>query len=49
MVLKLLGLGIKNYFYDRYNDFDCIIVVFSLVEIIATYSNLLNASGGKAL
>lgn len=40
MVLKLIGLGFKNYFNDRYNDFDCLIVVYSVCEIIVSTTAL---------
>ena len=33
MCLKLFGLGIKGYIHDRFNVFDCIIVLVSLVEL----------------
>jgi hypothetical protein len=38
LVIKLLGLGFKNYVKDDYNNFDAIIVVISIVEklLIAT-------------
>ena len=32
MVLKLLGLGIKDYVMDGFNDFDAIIVVIGMLE-----------------
>ena len=32
MVLKLIGLGPKNYIQDGYNIFDAIIVIISLVD-----------------
>jgi hypothetical protein len=34
MVLKMIGLGPKNYIKDSYNCFDAIIVLFSLTEWI---------------
>ena len=34
MVIKLLGLGIKGYLMDSMNQFDGLIVIVSLVEII---------------
>lgn len=49
MLLKMIGLGFKNYFRDRYNDFDCIIVIYSIFEIIISMSDLSDTKGGKAL
>ena len=34
MIIKLFGLGIKEYGRDFYNWFDAILVITSLVEII---------------
>ena len=33
MIVKLLGIGIKFYFKDPYNLFDCIIVISNVVDI----------------
>ncbi len=41
MVLKLIGLGIKGYLKDGFNDFDGVIVLVSLVE----FTKLVDASG----
>jgi hypothetical protein len=40
MLIKLAGLGIRNYTRDKYNIFDALIVILSLVEMILAYSNL---------
>jgi hypothetical protein len=32
MIVKLLGLGPKLYFYDKFNRFDCFIVCISMIE-----------------
>lgn len=32
MIIKLIGLGLKNYLLDRFNIFDAIIVILSLVD-----------------
>jgi len=34
MVIKLLGMGFKLYFRDKFNIFDCFIVVISTVDIV---------------
>jgi len=33
MILKMFGLGIKEYMQDGFNVFDCIIVCLSIVEL----------------
>uniref|UniRef100_A0A0L8G4Y8 Voltage-dependent calcium channel alpha-1 subunit IQ domain-containing protein n=1 Tax=Octopus bimaculoides TaxID=37653 RepID=A0A0L8G4Y8_OCTBM len=35
-VLKLLGFGLKNYFRDRWNLFDFIIVIGSIIDVVTT-------------
>ena len=32
MIMKMLGLGIKNYVRDNFNLFDAIVVLFSLLD-----------------
>ena len=34
LILKLVGLGCKHFFADKFNIFDAIIVVISLLEVI---------------
>ncbi len=34
MVIKMYGLGLINYVRDRFNIFDCTIVMLSLIDII---------------
>jgi len=45
MIIKLFGLGLKGYFQDKFNSFDCVIVLISTVDITLTYS--LQASEGS--
>lgn len=33
MIIKLLGLGVKDYTRDGFNRFDAAIVILSMVEI----------------
>lgn len=33
MVIKLCGLGFRNYLLDSFNVFDCFIVILSLVDL----------------
>ena len=45
MIMKFLGLGIKNYFRDNFNIFDCFIVIVSLVDFtLMTAMSHLNTS-----
>ena len=32
MIMKIIGLGFSNYIKDRYNLFDAVIVIISLVD-----------------
>jgi hypothetical protein len=34
MVFKLIGLGIRNYFKDSFNIFDCVIVWMSILDFV---------------
>lgn len=43
MVVKIVGLGLINYFRDKMNVFDCIVVVFSLIELSFLSSSTLSA------
>lgn len=46
MVVKLIGLGVKQYFKDSFNTFDCAIVVISIIDIVLTFADLkLSATG----
>ena len=49
VLLKVIGLGIIGYFDDKFNIFDCFIVVISLVELIITEDNKSNFSAFRAL
>ena len=44
MILKLIGLGFKNYSKDNYNVFDAVIVAISLVDWTITRLDI-NAGG----
>ena len=33
VAIKLIGLGYKDYFKDRYNIFDLVVVIISLIEL----------------
>ena len=34
MVVKIIGLGPRRYLRDRFNIFDCVIVLLSTVEVV---------------
>ena len=46
MVIKLIGLGFKEYAKDRFNLFDCLIVVFSAIENIIDWAGVQGGTGG---
>lgn len=33
-VLKLLGLGLQRFYQDKFNVFDGVVVIISLIEVI---------------
>lgn len=37
MLIKLVGLKPKGYFMDKFNAFDCLIIIFSLIELLINY------------
>ena len=43
MILKLVGLGFKNYIRDSYNLFDAVIVIISLVDWAISRSDSIDA------
>jgi voltage-dependent calcium channel L type alpha-1D len=47
MLLKMTALGFKNYMRDRFNMFDCIVVLFSLIDF--TMGLVSSGSGGSFL
>lgn len=38
MIVKMLGLGIKEYILDKFNLFDFILILLSTTDIIILYS-----------
>ena len=46
MILKLMGLGFKEYARDSFNLFDAILVVVSLIEYCLTMAGLDQLTGG---
>lgn len=49
MIIKLTGLGIREYVRDSFNIFDASIVILSLVDNILFYSVGNSASGGGVI
>jgi hypothetical protein len=51
MVFKLIGLGLKGYFRDNFNTFDCFIVFVSIVDFVFNMAKPLKDkfSGGGAI
>ena len=49
MVLKLIGYGFSQYFKDKYNTFDCIVVILSIVDLVITQSKIFVLSGANSL
>lgn len=49
MIIKLVGLGIKEYVRDKFNLFDAFIVILSFVDNIMFYAVGSNASGGGVI
>jgi hypothetical protein len=43
LLVKLLGLGITEYFRDAFNTFDALVVLISLVELLLADSGSLSA------
>ena len=49
MVIKLIGLGFREYSRDSFNIFDAIVVVLSIVDMIITASSGSDGESGVAL
>lgn len=46
MILKMVGMGLSGYFSEGFNQFDCIIVMMSIVDIVVTASSEASGSSG---
>jgi hypothetical protein len=46
LVFKLIGLGVRDYTSDKFNIFDCIIVIISLVDMVMASHG--TSAGGDA-
>jgi hypothetical protein len=49
MIIKLFGLGLKEYVRDKFNLFDAFIVILSVVDNIMFYTVGSNVSGGGVI
>lgn len=49
MVVKLLGLGISEYFIDNFNKFDFIVVLLSTIDLTLTLSTITLVQGSSAI
>jgi len=49
MIIKLAGLGLREYVRDSFNIFDAIIVIISLIDNVMLYSVGNSASGGGVI
>ena len=47
MLIKLIGFGVKGYFIDAFNCFDCFVVLTSIIDLFV--SNILDSKKGGAL
>ena len=45
MILKLIGYGFRYYIKDRFNIFDAIIVILSVVDVALSFTSS-NLGGG---
>jgi hypothetical protein len=49
MLIKISGLGFKEYFKDAFNAFDFTIVTISCVDVAFTLSNVKTLAGSEAI
>jgi len=49
MIIKMMGLGFREYFSDRFNAFDAFIVFISTVDILLSYSTFTDSEGSGAI
>jgi hypothetical protein len=49
MILKMAGLGVRMYFRDKFNSFDCFIVFTSTLDFIVSQTMSSSGSGGGAI
>ena len=49
MLVKMYALGVQKYFDSMFNRFDSFVVVFSIVEIILTHTDVMDPLGVSVL
>lgn len=49
MIMKLIGLGLKNYVRDKFNIFDGLIVILSLVDFSLSISGVMEGDDNAIL
>lgn len=49
MIIKLIGLGFKEYIRDTFNVFDCLLVILSVIDFVLSWIPEVNSSGSDAL
>ena len=49
MIIKVIGLGIKEYFKDKFNGFDFAIVIISSIDVALNRSSIFSVKGSKAI
>lgn len=49
MILKLIAFKFRGYIKSRWNIFDGVVVVISLIDTVLTLSNLINNTGTSVL
>lgn len=49
MLFKLTGLGFKQYFLDKFNTFDFIVIIISTIDVILSLSKTFELKGGSAV
>ena len=48
MIIKIMGLGVKEYAKDKYNLFDAFVVIISTVEMIVEQVNHLQGNSSES-
>ena len=49
MVIKILAFGLKGYLRDKFNQFDCLIVVVSIADLTVSTAFQFNVEAGGAI
>ena len=49
MIIKMIGFGIRGYLRDRFNIFDCLVVIISIADITISFTFEFNVEAGGAI